>query len=311
MGGPLRLPQSYGWELLAQPLKTLQIRGLRNNIYTYLQKEIAVVARVMLSDYIYSDTVSQVAFFKIPHQLIDDPKFKQLSIAAKLLYGLLLDRMSLSAQNGWHDNIGRVYIYYTVNDVCQDIGCGRNKAMRLLAELDTVKGIGLIERKKQGQGRPDKIFVKRITVQENAENAPETEQVPTTPVSEVDFSDVHRSENPTSRGRKNRRLEVSKANPNKTDENQTNFIQTNLSIYPHTTTKLGWIDRYEQKEKMNISEKQQATAASMLCCPVPFWTSYTRNCLTMYRGQDSAACGAALASMSFVKQTTLVRGHSP
>ena len=305
------LLMTYGWELLAQPLKTLQIRGLRNNIYTYLQKEIAVVARVMLSDYIYSDTVSQVAFFKIPHQLIDDPKFKQLSIAAKLLYGLLLDRMSLSAQNGWHDNTGRVYIYYTVNDVCQDIGCGRNKAMRLLADLDTVKGIGLIERKKQGQGRPDKIFVKRITVQENAENAPETEQVPTTPVSEVDFSDVHRSEKPTSRGRKNRRLEVSKANPNKTDENQTNFIQTNLSIYPHTTTKLGWIDRYEQKEKMNISEKQQATAASMLCCPVPFWTSYTRNCLTMYRGQDSAAGGAALASMSFVKQTTLVRGHSP
>ena len=273
MGGLAALPHSYGWELLAQPLKTPQIRGLRNNIYTYLQKEIAVVARVMLSDYIYSDTVSQVAFFKIPHQLIDDPKFKQLSIAAKLLYGLLLDRMSLSAQNGWHDNTGRVYIYYTVNDVCQDIGCGRNKAMRLLAELDTVKGIGLIERKKQGQGRPDKIFVKRITVQENAENAPETEQVPTTPVSEVDFSDVHRSENPTSRGRKNRRLEVSKANPNKTDENQTNFIQTNLSIYPHTTTKLGWIDRYEQKEKMNISEKQQATAASMLCCPVPFWTT--------------------------------------
>lgn len=196
------LLMTYGWELLAQPLKTPQIRGLRNNIYTYLQKEIAVVARVMLSDYIYSDTVSQVAFFKIPHQLIDDPKFKQLSIAAKLLYGLLLDRMSLSAQNGWHDNTGRVYIYYTVNDVCQDIGCGRNKAMRLLAELDTVKGIGLIERKKQGQGRPDKIFVKRITVQENAENAPETEQVPTTPVSEVDF--------PTCIGRKSRLQEVEK-----------------------------------------------------------------------------------------------------
>ena len=184
----------------------------------------------MLSDYIYSDTVSQVAFFKIPHQLIDNPCFKSLSTAAKLLYGMMLDRMSLSAQNGWHDNTGRVYIYYTVNDVCQDIGCGRNKAMRLLAELDTVKGIGLIERKKQGQGRPDKIFVKRITVQENAENAPETEQVPTTPVSEVDFSDVHRSEKPTSRGRKNRRLEVSKANPNKTDENQNNEARMDRSI---------------------------------------------------------------------------------
>lgn len=305
------LLMTYGWELLAQPLKTLQIRGLRNNIYTYLQKEIAVVARVMLSDYIYSDTVSQVAFFKIPHQLIDDPKFKQLSIAAKLLYGLLLDRMSLSAQNGWHDNTGRVYIYYTVNDVCQDIGCGRNKAMRLLADLDTVKGIGLIERKKQGQGRPDKIFVKRITVQENAENAPETEQVPTTLVSEADFPDVQRSENPTSRGRKNRPLEVSKANPNKTDKNQTDFIQTNLSIYPHTATKLGWIDRYERKEEENVLEGQQTTADSMLCCTISFRTSYVQNCPTGRNAPDSAACGAVPASMSFVKQTTLVRGHSP
>ena len=305
------LLMTYGWELLAQPLKTLQIRGLRNNIYTYLQKEIAVVARVMLSDYIYSDTVSQVAFFKIPHQLIDDPKFKQLSIAAKLLYGLLLDRMSLSAQNGWHDNTGRVYIYYTVNDVCQDIGCGRNKAMRLLADLDTVKGIGLIERKKQGQGRPDKIFVKRITVQENAENAPETEQVPTTLVSEADFPDVQRSENPTSRGRKNRPLEVSKANLNKTDKNQTDFIQTNLSIYPHTATKLEWIDRYERKEEENVLEGQQTTADSMLCCTISFRTSYVQNCPTGRNAPDSAACGAVPASMSFVKQTTLVRGHSP
>lgn len=216
--------------------------------------------------------------------------------------------MSLSAKNDWHDNSGRVYIYFTVKEVCEVIGCGRNKAMRLLAELDTSKGIGLIERIKQGQGKPDRIFVKRITMQEHME-APD--QGPAAPILPADFSDVQRSEKSTSRHRENRRLEVSKANPNKTDENQTNFIQTNLSIYPHTTTKLGWIDRYEQKEKMNISEKQQATAASMLCCPVPFWTSYTRNCLTMYRGQDSAAGGAALASMSFVKQTTLVRGHSP
>ena len=155
-------------------------------------------------DYYYGNEAEQYSFYRIPKALLTDPRYKSVSIEAKVLYGLLLDRMSLSAQNGWHDNTGRVYIYYTVNDVCQDIGCGRNKAMRLLADLDTVKGIGLIERKKQGQGRPDKIFVKRITVQENAENAPETEQVPTTPVSEVDFSDVHRSENPTSRGRKNR-----------------------------------------------------------------------------------------------------------
>lgn len=263
---------------------------------------------IMVLDYIYSDAYIQVAFFKIPHELIDNPKFKQLSVSAKMLYGLLLDRMSLSAQNGWHDDIGRVYIYYTVNEVCQDIGCGRNKAIRLLAELDTVKGIGLIERKKQGQGKPDKIFVKRITVQENTEKSSETEQGSTAPVSEAD---VQRSENSASRGRKNRRLEVSKENPNKTDKNQTDFIQTNLSIYPKGALRKRLMDRYEQKEKMNVLGRQRATAASMLCCPIPFWTSYAQNSPTGYSGRDSAAYGAALASMSFVKQMTLVRGHSP
>ncbi|MEY8261487.1 replication initiator protein A [Oscillospiraceae bacterium 50-60] len=95
---------------------------------------------INLSDYLYGDEVTQFTYFKMPRQLIDNPRFKGLSTVAKLLYGMLLDRMSQSARNGWHDDTGRVYIYYTVKEVCQDIGCGRNKAMRLLAELDTVKG---------------------------------------------------------------------------------------------------------------------------------------------------------------------------
>lgn len=154
--------------------------------------------------------------------------------------------MSLSAKNGWHDNTGRVYIYFTVKEVCEAIGCGRNKAMRLLAELDTSKGIGLIERIKQGQGKPDRIFVKRITVQENME-APG--QGPAAPISPADFSDVQRSEKSTSRRRENRRLEVSKANPNYTDKNQTDFIHTNQSIYPPTpAAKQTVMDRYELRE---------------------------------------------------------------
>ena len=91
------------------------------------------MSEIILSDYFYGDEAAQFTFFKIPRQLFDSPRFKRLSAAAKLLYGLLLDRMSLSARNGWHDNAGRVHIYYTVKEVCQDIGCGRSKAMRLLA----------------------------------------------------------------------------------------------------------------------------------------------------------------------------------
>lgn len=91
-------------------------------------------------DYYYGDESNQFSYYRIPRQLVDDPRFKSLSTAAKLLYGMLLDRMSLSARNGWYGDAGRVYIYYTVKEVCQDIGCGRDKAMRLLAELDTGKG---------------------------------------------------------------------------------------------------------------------------------------------------------------------------
>lgn len=168
----------------------------------------------VLLDYLYGDEAAQFTFFKMPRQLIDNPHFKSLSTAAKLLYGMLLDRMGLSARNGWHDDAGRVYIYYTVKEVCQDIGCGRNKAMRLLAELDTVKGIGLIERIKQGQGKPDKIFVKKISVHEDIEISNMAEPNSAAPVSEADFSDVQKSEIPTSRGRKNRLPEVEKTDPN-------------------------------------------------------------------------------------------------
>lgn len=168
---------------------------------------------VTLSDYFCGDEEMRFTHFRIPRQLITHPQFKLLSADAKLLYGMLLNRMSLSAKNGWQDDAGRVYIYFTVKEVCKAIGCGRNKAMRLLVELDTSKGLGLIERIKQGQGKPDKIFVRRITVQEDTEALGQDPA----PVPSADFSDVQRSENPTSSRRENRPLEVSKANPSYID----------------------------------------------------------------------------------------------
>ena len=79
-----------------------------------------------------------------------------------MLYGLLLDRMSLSAKNGWYDGAGRVYIYYTLEEIQNDLRCTHGKAVKLLAELDKGKGFGLIERVKQGQGRPTKIVCQHL-----------------------------------------------------------------------------------------------------------------------------------------------------
>ena len=83
---------------------------------------------------------------------------------AKVLYGLMLDRMGLSVRNGWLDDEGRVYIYFTLDDALAMLGCGKDKAVRLFKELDVSGGIGLIERRKQGQGRPARIYVKNFTL---------------------------------------------------------------------------------------------------------------------------------------------------
>ena len=107
--------------------------------------------------YHYGDEGEQYAFYRLPKVLITDSYFKHLSTDAKLLYGLMLDRLSLSIMNGWIDEENRVYIYFTLEDICELLNCKTDKAVKLLAELDTNKGIGLIERVKQGQGKPTKI----------------------------------------------------------------------------------------------------------------------------------------------------------
>ena len=117
----------------------------------------------MQFNYYYGGQAEMFSFFRVPRILFTAPEFKGLSNDAKLLYGLMLDRMSLSAANGWFDSKGRVYIYFTMNEVQEVLNCGHDKAIRLLAELDTKKGIGLIERVKQGQGRPTIIYVKQFT----------------------------------------------------------------------------------------------------------------------------------------------------
>lgn len=117
-------------------------------------------------DYYYGEESESCSFYRIPRLLIVGERFSGLSTDAKLLYGLMLDRMNLSARNGWYDDAGRVYIYYTLEEIQESMSCGHGKAVRLLAELDTGKGIGLIERTKQGQGRPTRIYVKRYTTRE-------------------------------------------------------------------------------------------------------------------------------------------------
>ena len=110
-------------------------------------------------DYFYGDEADQFSFYRVPKVLFNRTYYKGLGIEAKVLYGLMLDRMSLSLRNGWLDDQGRVYIYFTLEDAIDLIGCGHNKMVRIFKELET---IGLIERKKQGLGKPAIIYVKNF-----------------------------------------------------------------------------------------------------------------------------------------------------
>ena len=82
----------------------------------------------IITDYFYGDESQQFTYFRIPRLLITSPRFRHLSVDAKLLYGMMLDRMSLSVKNEWYDEDGRVYIYFTVEEICEDMSCGRDRA---------------------------------------------------------------------------------------------------------------------------------------------------------------------------------------
>ena len=157
-------------------------------------------------DYYYGVEAEQFSFYRVPRLLIKDERFKGLSSDAKLLYGLMLDRMSLSMKNGWLDDENRAYIIYTIDNIREDLGCSKEKAVKVLAELDAAKGIGLVEKIRRGLGKPDIIYVKNFVI-DAGRKEPCNADVST----EVGKTDFKKSGKPTSRSRKNRFQQVGKA----------------------------------------------------------------------------------------------------
>jgi len=156
----------------------------------------------------YGGEAEQYTFYRIPKLLFDDPHFRELSTDAKLLYGLMLDRMSLSLKNGWLDKDGRVFIYFSVETIMGMLGCGRSKCTKLLQELDDQNGIGLITRTRQGLGKPDVIYVHKC-------------------VSDASKGSYLMREKQTTGCVKNESLDASKSGANDTYTNNTEFIENN------------------------------------------------------------------------------------
>jgi len=174
----------------------------------------------MQFDYFYGNEAEQFTFYRIPKILITSPHFKKISDSAKLLYGLMLDRMSLSIRNGWLDDDNRAYIFFTTNDVMEQMCCGTEKATKMLTELDSEKGIGLIERVKQGQGKPAIIYLKKFYELEDTARS--------TKLSEIESQDFQESKVKTFENRKTRLSKIEsqdfRKSKNKTFENRNVII---------------------------------------------------------------------------------------
>jgi hypothetical protein len=166
-------------------------------------------------DYYYGSEADQYTFYRLPKALFHDARYKHLSDGAKILYGLMLDRMGLSTKNGWVDEQNRVYIIFTLEYAQECMNCKHEKAVKLFAELDIDKGVGLIERVRRGQGKPAIVYVRKffdpseVLTSENQKSGPPDMQNPRLP--------------------KNRSQDLRKSEANKNDISNTDLSDIEFS----------------------------------------------------------------------------------
>ena len=179
-------------------------------------------------NYFYGTEADQFSFYRIPKALFKDDYFKNLSSDAKILYGLMLDRMSLSIKNQWFDDQNRAYIYFSIEDIMELLNCGRNKAVKSLQELDDETGIGLIEKRRQGFGKVNIIYVKTFMVDAEEKKIKKeqfTKQTSDAKIEDREVSKTNFKESPkqTSGSPENKLQEVYISNSNNNNINNIKF----------------------------------------------------------------------------------------
>ena len=206
-------------------------------------------------DYYYGAEAEQFTFIRVPKVLFTDKEhFGSLSNEAKLMYGLLLERMSLSRKNNWIDDENRVYIIFLIEEIEEIMDVCHDKALNILKELDDVNGIGLVKKKRRGLGLPSILYVKNFIINES-DSLQNGKQ-----------DNTDNSEH-TSRSLKNGFLEVDKTDTNNTEINNTDLSYTdyqsiNQSASPHSRL-IDEIDR----ETLEQSVKEQIEYDNLITHP--------------------------------------------
>lgn len=111
--------------------------------------------------YYDKDQADQYSFIRIPRAMMTEEIFSPLSVEAKILYGFLLDKLSLSCKNQWLDEENRAYVLYPISEIMEDMNISKKKAIASLGELTDM---GLVEKKPQGFGQPSLLYVKRFSI---------------------------------------------------------------------------------------------------------------------------------------------------
>lgn len=202
-------------------------------------------------NYYYGKEAEQFSFFRIPKLLFTDEAFKDLSSDAKVLYGILLDRMSLSMKNNWIDEENKVYIIFTIEEIANVMCCATQKATKILQELDDKKGIGLVEKKRLGLGKPNILYVKNFIIQETKEQTDVQEEITN---QELLQSQNQNDENHNSGNVIFTKQELLKSQCNKTNYNKTEYSNTE---YNNTTPISPSKDRAMEMEEIEKILKHQ------------------------------------------------------
>ena len=181
---------------------------------------------------IKSSEIVKYQFYIMPKELFESKKYKDISLEAKVIYTLFIDRLELSRKNNWINEKGEVYLIFKRNDIAEILNLTDKTVSKAIKEL---KQIELVYENRQGLGKPNLIYIGKL----NSENQ-ETEnlQFRTSKNSETEIGKNTETESENFRG-------------NNTNINNTNLKNNKIS----QSVKYNELEEIKEKCELHLLEE--------------------------------------------------------